>query len=125
MIVEDFDGTNVVNEVAELESLLERRPVEDAGAFWLSNEGGAFPTLSILIKDGWAILHYIPAANEAGLRSLGDKCGGELLRFSISRNPADDVEEPSDAIVPREAAIKAAREFFLGGIPTSVKWIEL
>jgi len=126
MNIEDISGTHIVNNIAELEAVLNRRHLGDVNAFWLATESGGFPTLMVLVKECLAVLHYLPTADEPGLRSLGENQDGEIMHFSISPSSADDVQEPSDAIVTLDAAWQAAKEFFDSRtLPQSIRWKEL
>jgi len=126
MNVEDISGAYLANDLSELQAILKRRRSGDVNAFWLATESGGYPTLMILVKGDLVVLHYLPTADEPGLRSLGESEGGEFMDFSISPNPGDDVQEPSDAVVTLDAAWQAAKEFFdARTLPQSIRWVEL
>ena len=129
MKVVDFKSTHTAKGLRELETILMRRGRNGLNAFWLSHENQEYPTLSILVKGDLAALHYIPAESEAGFRSVGKMPGLEprgTTSFSISENPADDVEELNDSVLPFSVALSVANEFFAcNKLPVAVEWLEL
>lgn len=129
MQVQDIDGGYEVNGIPELEAVLRRRNGSGANAFWLSHVAGGYPTLSLLVKDDLAALHYMPKDREAGCRSVGKMTNlrrGESTKFSTSKHSADDVYVINDALMPFSAALAAAKEFLSSNeLPQSVEWLWL
>jgi hypothetical protein len=129
MKVTHFNGTCQANDVHELETILMKRHGNGLNAFWLSHGGEEFPTLSVLVKGELAVLHYMPAENDAGFRSVGNRPGlkpGGTTTFSLSKHRADDVQELNDAVVIFTAALAAAKQFFFSkALPGSVEWLKL
>ena len=129
MKIVDFKDTHVAKGLPELERILLRRHGKGLNAFWLSHESQEYPTLSILVKGDLAALHYIPTEDEAGFRSAGKMPGLEpsgTTSFSMSENPADDVEELNDSILPFSVALSVAKEFFVSNeLPAAIEWLEL
>ncbi len=126
MNVQDISGPHLAGDLSELEAILSRRQLGDFNTFWLATESDGYPLLMILVKGEMAVLHYMTTADEPGLRSVGKNDDGDFLDFSISNNPGDDIQEPSNAVVTLDAAWRAAKEFFASRELThSVKWEEL
>ena len=126
MNVADINGNHSASDLSELEAILSRRRPGNFNTFWLATESGGFPLLMILVKRDLAVLHYLPVEDLPGLRSMGEVRSRELIHFSISQNSADDIQEPSDALVTLGTAWEAAKEFFASRqLPRSVKWEEL
>jgi hypothetical protein len=125
----DFERTQEVQDLHEFENVLMVRYKNNVNAFWLSHGDEDYPTLSIMVKNDLAALHYIPSEKEAGFRSIGSCPGlkrGDTTCFSISLNTADDIEELNDAIVSFSVAYKVAQEFYSSkGLPRSIEWLEL
>jgi hypothetical protein len=131
MKIVDFKGTYEATSIQELETILMRRHCDGVNSFWLSHGNEEYPTLSVLVKNGFAALCYIPEESEAGFMSTGKMQGlkpGGMTTFSLSEHRADDVEILNDAVLPWPAALAAAKEFFsskgLGGgsasLPTPI-----
>ena len=129
MKVLDFHSTTEARDLGELEAILSRRHGEGVNAFWLSHGTEEYPSLSILVKNDLAVLHYLPIEHDAGHRSVGNLPGlkpGETTTFAMSENRADDVDELNEAVVPFSAVIEAAKEFFRSQqLPQSVQWVRL
>lgn len=129
MRVTDIAGVYQATAIAELERLLMLRIDECYNSFWISQDNTQYPTLSILVKNELATLHFMANEFEAGCRSMGgiehpDTAGHSV--FSISRDSGDDVTVTNDAIVPFADALSAAKEFFeTGALPQCIKWLEL
>lgn len=63
MKIEHFGGWEDVTDEASLDRVLAKR-------YWLSAAIG-YPTLSILVRDGMAALHYFPQEDHPGFLSRG------------------------------------------------------
>lgn len=129
MKVIDFFGVQDVSSLDELRALLRRRSNAGCNAFWLSHGNAPYPTLSLLVKGDLATLNYIPRESDAGFRSLCSKhCAraDATMTFATSETPADDIAVLNDAVVPLDAALEAANQFFLqNSLPKSVEWLRL
>src|SRR5258708_24352385 len=128
MRVYDFNGPYEANSIQDLETLLMRRDGHGANGFWLSHESALYPTLSLLVKDDLAYLHYVPKENEAGFRSVGKMASvlpGKMTTFFINKD-GDQITVLNDAVLPFSAALRAAKPFFFSTeLPQSVQWLQL
>jgi hypothetical protein len=129
MIVVDIDSVRTADNSSEFEGLLRMRIDNSYNAFWISHDGEEYPTLSLLVRDDFSVLHYIPEEFNAGYQSVGNGPGLDALgvtSFSISRNTGDDVQVTNEAIVPFSTALLVANEFFHSiARPNCIEWFEL
>jgi hypothetical protein len=129
MKVVDINGVYEPSDINELETILMKRYGDGFNSFWLSHDGGDYPTLSLLVKGDLATLNYFPEEYDAGFRSVGKTPRlklGESTTFAMSNNRADDVVVLNDAVLPFTAALTAAKEFFLSkDLPRCVEWMRL
>jgi hypothetical protein len=127
MRIEHFGGTAVASDWPSLRQLLTLRYGSGANEFWLSGEE-RFPSLSILVRDERACLHFFRSEHDAGRCSQNDANGqeasGSLIFFT--NTPDEEIEVPAEATVSFSTAMDAARDF-LGSSepPPSIHWKEL
>jgi hypothetical protein len=131
MQIADINAVHDVKDIAELELLLASRIEGCVNSFWLRQDNREFPKLSILVKDDFAAIYYLPQECEAGYCSKGEVASlglepGSCTAFSISRNSGDDVEVANEVLLPFCDALSAAKEFFYSGsLPECINWLEL
>lgn len=125
--VQDFTSTIQVGNVDELETALQRR-FDGVNSFWLSHSEGTKPSLSILVRDDLACLHYFPDDSHPGFSSIGEvarlKPSGTTIFYMD--NPDQEQEILNTAVIHFVRAIEVAREFFAcKDLPSAIKWFEL
>lgn len=127
MIAEDFGGHYKISNCDELKTILHKRYNSIYNGIWLSTEPeGA--SMSILVKDDLAYVHYFPEKDHPGFHSVGNTVTpkNEMTTF---RAETVSQEQPivNNAIIAFSAAINAATDF-LGDpsqLPNAIEWNEL
>ncbi len=128
MTVESLAGCTISSDLQEIREQLRRRTTENDNAFLLHVESESFPQLSLLVKNNWATLQYLPFEGHPGFVPINawDIAPKRNLRFRISNSTADDVFIDSKYIIGIDEAEIAAQEFFKDQkLPSSFQWLEL
>ena len=120
--VRTFDQEARPQTIAELRIVMSFRK-ENFASFWLS--AGEGPSLAVLVKDDIACVHYFPSKEHPGFHSVGLKADWETMVSFVADN-YEAIDVPLAMVVPWNAALLAAEEFFQSSVtPTSIKWSEL
>jgi len=127
MKIEHFGGSEHANDQDALNIVLKRRYGANANEFWLSADA-PFPSLSILVRDDLASVHYFPEEGHPGYSLVGGQSelerGGSTIFFTNS--PSEEIEIANEMIVPFSIALQVAHQFFASPTrPTSHTWYEL
>jgi len=124
LTVEDFFDTQDVCNLDELVAVLSRRSEPlDSNAFSMAPAQASTPFLGIFVKGDRAVLNYIAESGDCALSQGEPSCG--ITSFYETR-AGGTMDVPTEAIVPIEVAVDAAREFFqTRARPTCVEWLAL
>jgi hypothetical protein len=113
---------------ADVESILLKRYDRGFNAFLLYHEPRESPSLSILVNNKLASLHYFPEGEHPGYASIGDMPSLPARGFTIffMRSLKEEEHISNDMIVPFADALAAAKEFLVSTeFPPSIEWFEL
>ena len=126
MIVYEFNGTFECKNLSDLLIVLKHRSSSNSNDFELSTEC-EYPSLTILIKDDYACVHFFSDENDSGhCACSSEKCTTEnYVVFNIG-SEKDLSEISMDIVISVEQAYEAAKCFFeKHEMSEKIKWTSL
>ena len=124
LLLEHFGGQVEVRDSAELEAVLQLRYGDGFNEFWVS---GAlrFPYIVIAVGPEGAALHFFPADEHPGFRSVGDRSKSGSAWFRTN-TPQEKLAIAASSIISFELASAVACQFMRSHArPDLVEWEEL
>jgi hypothetical protein len=102
--VQDFHGDRIVEDKEHLLQVLDRRSSQDANLFTLSSASLEYPWLNVYVRNGLAVLYYLPSEDEMYASAGGPEDYEELEEFydsetSVNWLPVGQVVSWSSALV--------------------------
>lgn len=126
MVVYEFNGKIECNNLMELQEVLRHRSKKNSNEFELRTESG-YPSLTILIKEELACVHYFKDENDCGHYAYTENNGvkEEYIIFNIGSENSE-TEISKDLVISVEQAYVAAIDFFnTCEMSKKMKWFEL
>lgn len=126
MKIHHFGEPATVSDLSSLNTVLAQRFGAGINEFWLS-EVSSFPTMSILVNEPWAALHYFPRDGHPGFISQGNgPIPADRVVFHAT-SLGEKLELAGRAVVSIEDSLRAAQQFFetASVLPAAVEWLEL
>jgi hypothetical protein len=120
-----------VRDEQHLEDLLGQRDERGGGEFWLADEPGGYPCLSIVVSGDSSFAMYFPDDGHPGFRCLrpGDSQAttpGSTNFIWAGCDPGTGELVPNAFVVPVATSLSAAKSFFRDrALPASLEWFEL
>lgn len=122
MNVANVNGDQECTTKQELEDLIRKSSLNPYDDIWISEKEADYPCLAILVNGDFACVHYF--YNDSGdmWQSVGD-CDHDVT-FKVTGESPGII--PGDCVIPLDAAIKCAKEFFdTYQRPSCIDWEEL
>lgn len=128
MIVEDAFGSYDTDSMVNNEQILTNVMSRDDNIVSVSSGSGTFPSLSILVRTGLAVLHFFPEEFDPGYISLGslpqlDPSGTTFFSLELGGH---EQELGNRHVVSKDVAVAAAKEFICSReLPKCLDWFRL
>ena len=130
MFVEDFNGTEICNNMEELSKIMQRRDENGYNEFWISlDEEEQYPCIVVSVYQDLAYLHYFEDGGEPGWMSVMETSNGldeeGMTRF-YTNGGTEEIMVENGAIVTVDQALNAVAEFSdTEEMPDCIGWEEL
>lgn len=129
MNIDDFDGSTIISNEADLLDRIKSVRNGKYGAFMMYDIAKPYPALSIQINDDVAYLHYFPSDDHPGYQPQGmapKSCDESVYFLQTTGLHSDGFDMPNSTLVSTDMAYTAAVEFFRSSdLPQSIFWSEL
>lgn len=126
MLVADFNGEKKCNTASELQEILKARSKAQSNEFELRTDS-EYPYLTILVKNGYACVHFFDGTNECGYYAYsgGNGLTEDFVVFNMGSETAE-TEISKDMVVSAEQTREIAIDFFKTKKRSErVTWFEL